>query len=108
MTIDRITFYRNIDKIMANAQALKKQDSITFLELVDDSFLKRNSTYPSMKSLFTSLGQSDVSQHAFENILESQWQSFISEQTGFESWDDFIFAAKQDYARKHILSGVAS
>ncbi|SDR48741.1 hypothetical protein [Pseudovibrio sp. Tun.PSC04-5.I4] len=103
----RDLIYGNIDAIMANAQRLKKQETVDLAELLNDDFMQDNSNYQSVTDLFSVAGQNDVSQESIASIDDDLWEKIVASNTVFSSWDEMFNAASNQFIRQNLFKGIA-
>jgi len=80
----------------------ENQHDVPFYELLNNSFISRNSSFSSIEELFESSGFRIESQEDFEAIPDNEWNEFINKNTSFHNWKDMLNAAGEEWAKKQI------
>lgn len=88
-------YFKNIEK---NAKELEKTQSISFDILFNSKFMSKHTVFSSFDSLLEAGNYKVNSQEDFEAIPDDEFDTFISSNTKFESWQDMIDTASTEYA----------
>ena len=101
----RNLIYENIDTIMANAQALRAEGTVSLVELLSTAFMADRTKLASVAEMFALAGEQEVSDAALERIADDTWEEVVRGHTDFASWSDMFVAASQTYVRGRLLEG---
>jgi len=96
--IDELT--KELDALSKKAESLNGE--VSFDALFTEKFMRSCSRYNTFYQLLDDGGFDYSSDEAFEAIDESQLDSFIDQNTTFESWEDFEAAATELYAQNKL------
>lgn len=88
---------RRLDDLQRRAKDLDGTHDLTFAELFPDSFMHRNTRFPSMQAMIDEAGIEDG-----DDIQTPEWSSFVSQHTKFSSWDEMKSTAGQEWAKKRL------
>lgn len=88
---------RRLDDLQRRAKDLDGTHDLTFAELFPDSFMHRNTRFPSMQAMIDEAGIEDG-----DDIQKPEWSSFVAHHTKFSSWHEMKSAAGQEWAKKRL------
>ncbi|MDV7144653.1 hypothetical protein R3X27_18390 [Tropicimonas sp. TH_r6] len=101
----RALVYGNIDRIMANAQKFRAEETVSLIDLLTDDFMAEHTDLDSIGALFALAGEQEVSEDALARIPDEFWEGLVRAHSGFESWSDMFTAATQTLVRQRLLDG---
>jgi hypothetical protein len=92
------------DELINELDKLKEEGSIDFKELFVENFMIEytKGKYKTYQDFFTSGGFSIGSQEEFENIPEEKLNEYVKKETDFQSWEEMLQKAGDDYFEKRF------
>jgi hypothetical protein len=85
-----------------NAAALDGQHNVSFAELFNGTFMKKNTRYSSMGELFSDGGFKIENQQDFEAISEATLDAHIAKNTQFKNWGEMKSAAGTQWMKRKL------
>ncbi|SNS26690.1 hypothetical protein [Tropicimonas sediminicola] len=104
-TSARDLIYNNIDRIMANAQRLRAEETVSLVQLLTPDFMTAFTSLPSVAAMFALAGEARVDEAALARIPDAEWERIVRETTAFSSWAEMFEAASQAWVRGRLLDG---
>lgn len=98
--------FTGLEQLNKNASELSGEHSVQMGELMNPKFISNCSQYSNLDELFNASGFKIESNEDFEAIPDEKWESFIQENTTYESWQEMQEAAGVEYARNMLLKGL--
>ena len=94
------------DQLEKNLASLSGEHEMPIDELMTPKFISSCSKYSDFDELLKFSGFERESLEGFEAIPNEKWDSFIQENTTYESWQEMQEAAGVEYARNMLLKGL--
>jgi hypothetical protein len=89
---------KKLDKLAKNAEELDGTHSVSLDEVLTPDFISRHTRFSDASELFEAGGFNAGSQEEFEAIPEDELDAFIQSESSFESWQEMLGAAGQEWA----------
>lgn len=101
MKIDGLEELQNsLKELQQNAKSFEGEQEIPFEKLFSHEFLLKNSTFKSFEEF--SSGEIFENYDSFEDIPDNELDKYISDNSSFNTWEDFSAEAIQDYVAKQL------
>lgn len=100
------TDFTGLDQLSKNASELSGEHNVQMGELMNPKFISKCSQYSNLDELFDASGFKIESNEDFEAIPDKKWESFIQENTTYESWQEMREAAGVEYAKNMLFKGL--
>lgn len=91
-----------LEDLARRARQLDGQHQVSVASLLSPAFLGRCSRFKSADELFESSGFTIQSTEDFAAIPDAEWDSFISGNTNFASWQEMLNAAVKEWTIKQL------
>lgn len=101
----KVTVEKNLkplEDLVRRARELDGQHEISVANLLTPDFLGQCSRFKSADELFEASGFSVQSVEDFRAIPDAEWDTFISGNTTFASWQDMLNAAVKEWTIKQL------
>ena len=95
-----------LDKLIKNAKELQGTHQVKLVDLMNPTFIAAHSKFQDLEALFAASGFKVDSPEDFAAIPDDEWDTFISENTDFDSWLDMQKAANADFVRAKLHQGL--
>jgi hypothetical protein len=96
---------RNLNDLAERAERLDGSHRVSIPELLPPSFLAGCSQFASADDMFQASGFKIESPEDFKAIPESEWDTFIRNNTSFESWQQMLEAAAAVWTKNQLGLG---
>jgi hypothetical protein len=90
---------KKLNELKNNAAALQGQHQIALKDLLTPTFVAGCSSYASLDDLFTASPFTINTLDDFKAIPDAEWDTFISTNTSFATWEEMQHAAMREYVR---------
>ncbi|MFT6789935.1 MAG: hypothetical protein ACJAVX_003320 [Pseudoalteromonas rhizosphaerae] len=97
---------RGLDKLVKNAEKLHGENTFTLGEALNDEFISSNSSYSSLEEMIESSGFVVKTLEEFAAIPDNEWETFIVNNTSFESWESMQIRAHEELIHKRLMKGL--
>lgn len=81
---------------------LRDDEALTMKDLFPPDFMTRYTEFSSIEEFFFSSGLAVSSQQSFECIPREQLDSFVFSATKFNSWDEMVTEATDEWVLQHL------
>lgn len=98
--------FSGLKKLSKNLEDLGNKKSITLDELMNDSFVSSHSKYKSFDELLSSSPFTVETAEDFKAIHDDEWDSYINQNTDYDSWKEMQVKAFEYYAKEQIEKGL--
>lgn len=107
MSKSKVTFDTSgLDKIIANAEDLPKQQSVSLADLLSPTFISQHTKFSNLDELFESGGFKFESLEEFESIPDEDLDNHIKSNSSFPTFQDMYQTAAGEYIKSQLLSGL--
>lgn len=79
-------------------------DSISFADLLSPQFITEHTDFETIQELFQKSGFTVETEEDFKAIPDEEWDTFITENTSFDSWKDMQIKAFEVFTDNILLS----
>lgn len=93
---------KRLNKMAKAAKEMDGEHSIPMSELFTKDFVSSNTKFNSIDEFFEASGFDCSSQEAFAAIPDDQMDAFVSANTNYETWSDFMGSAVKKYTAKKL------
>lgn len=93
---------KRFDKMAKAAKEMDGEHSIPMSDLFTEAFVSQHSNFKSIDEFFEASGLDCSSQEAFAAIPDNQIDAFVSENTDYDTWSDFLGSAAKMYTAKKL------
>lgn len=98
--------FSGLKKLSKNLEELGNKKSIGLYELMSDNFVSKHSKYKSFDELLSSSPFTVETAEDFEAMPDDEWDSYINQNTDYDSWKEMQVKAFEYYAKKQIEKGL--
>lgn len=93
-------------KMSDNAKNLDGSHEVNFEELFTTSFMAENTKFDDMQKFLDDFNP-EMSNEEFQNIQQTEnWETHVKSNSKFDSWDDMIGTAGEEYAARKLFDGI--
>ena len=93
---------RQLKQMEKGAKELERTKHVSFSELFTPAFMRKHTSFSSIDELLQTGGFKADSQEAFEAIPDDLLDKHISSTTKFNSWEEMLSEATEQYALKKL------
>lgn len=93
---------RQFDKMEQAARELEDQKEIPLSDLFTVKFMRANTSFSTFDEFLSAGGFHAETDEEFDAIPEDAFDQHVAETTRFESWEDMLESAEQEYIRKKL------
>ena len=95
-------FHKSLKNISDNIEKNAGEREVSLDDLFTKEFMNSCSEYNTFNELLDAGGFDSSSQEAFEAIPDEEIDVFIKENTNYDSWEDMLGSANDEYIAKLI------
>ncbi|WP_460418760.1 hypothetical protein [Pseudomonas sp. microsymbiont 2] len=95
-----------LDKLIENAKEVDGKHQVKLVDMMNPAFISAHSKFADLEALFAASGFKVDSAEDFAAIPDDEWDTFIKENTDFESWLDMQKTAGAEYVKAKLFSGL--
>ncbi|HCA5286073.1 TPA: hypothetical protein MW252_002168 [Acinetobacter nosocomialis] len=95
-----------LKKLAENAKKLDGEQQLSLGTLFDEGFLRDNTDFENIDDLFEKAGYKVENQDDFAAIPQEDIDTFVRENTKFESFTNMQQHAAAEYVRKQLFKGL--
>ena len=92
---------KNLDKITKELESFKDQ-RVTFNQLFQPAFMAKYTQFRTINEMVEKSPFKVESEEDFKNIPDKEWDNYVKEKTSFQSWDEMMSKAGQEYLGKKV------
>ena len=92
---------KNLDKVTKELKSFKEQ-KVTFNLLFSPAFMTKYSQFNTIDEMVEKSPFKVESEEDFKNIPDNEWDKFVRERTTFQSWDEMMSKAGEEYLGKRV------
>ena len=101
----KITFdLKGLEKLQRKVDKLSKEQKVSFENLFSPSFMTKYTQFRSIDDMVDKSPFTVESEEDFKNIPDDEWSKFVQERTSFQSWDEMLSKAGEEYLGKQLKS----
>lgn len=93
---------KQLTKMSKAAEELNGENEIPFNDLFTANFISTNTDFPTMEAFEKASGLDFSNQETFEAIDENALDTFVSENSKFDSWEDMLGNASESWLSKKL------
>jgi len=95
--------HKRLDDMAKRAAELDgKQQTVPLSELLNDEFIAEHTSFASFNELLAASPFKVATKEDFEAIPDAEWDTYIENNTSFESWENMQHRAAAEYLAKQI------
>ncbi len=98
--------FSGLKKLSKNLEELGNKKSIGLYELMSENFVSKHSKYKSFDELLSSSSFTVETAEDFKAIPDDEWDSYINQNTDYDSWKEMQVKAFEYYAKEQIEKGL--
>nr|WP_241430348.1 hypothetical protein [Halococcus salifodinae] len=91
-----------LDQLGENAASVDGENTVSFDELFTSDFMRTHTEYDSIETFFERSPWTVETQDDFEHIPEDEFDRYIDDHTGFNSWDAMLSAAAREWLGRQV------
>lgn len=95
-------FQNDLKKIQNNVEKMSGKHEVKFIDLFDNNFMQRNTSFKSIEELFEKSGFKVETNEDFKKIPDDKWDKFIQDNTNFNDWKEMSDKAVEEYTKKKL------
>ncbi len=95
-------FQKSLDDLVKRIESVSGENEILLSELLTTDFMNDNTQFNSLDEMFEKSGFTIASKEDLENIPDNEWNLFISSNTQFQTWDELLANAAEQWLCKKI------
>lgn len=94
--------FRKLRDLQRKAGELDGEHEIPFVDLFHDEFMLRNTDFASIDDMIEASKFDVSSPEDFAAIPDGEWDSFVTETTRFDSWEEMKAAAAREWVTRRL------
>ena len=102
VTVDVKGSLKPLEDLARRAEALDGEHSVSLADLLNPAFLRGCSRFQSADEMFEASGFKIESPEDFKAIPDTDWDTFISSNTSFSSWEEMQAGAAKAWFAKQL------
>lgn len=91
----------NLDNLTKEIESFKEQE-VSFNELFSPGFMAKYTQFRTLNEMVAKSPFKVGSEEDFKNIPDEEWDSYVKEKTTFQSWDEMMSKAGEEYLGKKV------
>lgn len=91
-----------LNRLKKNAEAVDGENAVSFDELFTPNFMRTYTEYDSIETFFERSPWTVETQDDFERIPEDDFDHYVDEHTGFNSWEAMLSAAAREWLGRQL------
>ncbi len=95
-----------LKRLAKNAEEMHGKHQVKLIDLMPNEFIRKHSNFNSLEELFNASGYEVKTPEDFAAIPDQEWESFIVNNTKFESWEDMRRQAAVEYTKRQLFKGI--
>ena len=92
---------KNLDKLTKELEPFKKQE-ISFNERFSLEFMTKYTQFKTINEMVEKSPFKVESEKDVKNIPDKEWDNYVKEKTSFQSWDEMMNKAGEEYLGKKV------
>jgi hypothetical protein len=93
---------KGLDELQKKLETLEKIKSVPLGELMPPIFMTENTQFESVEGMFESGGFKADNEEDFKAIPDNELDEFISKNTKFQSWQDMLNSAGEEFIKNKL------
>lgn len=93
---------KRLKKMEQGAKELERTKSVSFGELFNDSFMRKNTQFGTIEEFMAAGGFNVETEEEFEAIPDEDMNRHVAKTTNFKDWESMLGTAGTDYAAKKL------
>lgn len=91
-----------LDQLAESARSEDGTNAVSFAELFPADFMRTYSEFESIEAFFEESPWTVETNEDFEQISEDEFVRYVSETTGFNSWEAMLSVAAREWLSRHL------
>ncbi|MGN8217265.1 hypothetical protein ACTG0T_02780 [Halococcus morrhuae DSM 1307] len=91
-----------LDRLAENADSIDGENTVSFDELFTPEFMQTYTEYDSIESFFGQSRWTVETQDDFKHIPEDDFDRYVDDHTGFNSWEAMLSAAAREWTTRQL------
>jgi hypothetical protein len=98
---------RSLNQLAERARALGETHTVSATELLTPAFIRAHtrSAHEAVDTWFVASPFKIETTEDFDTIPDSEWDQYVRSTTDFESWEEMLAAATQEYIHGRLVEG---
>ncbi len=97
---------KDLNKLSENAKRLDGSHDVSFEELFPNDFMSKNTNFSNMQKFLDDFDPRMTNESFVDVQKTKEWESYVESNSRFESWDDMLGTATEEYASKKLFDGI--
>lgn len=94
---------KELGKLQKRAEKLDGEHQVKLEDLFPPEFMRAHTQHPTMEAMFEASAFNPQSQEDLEAIPQAELDTFVAETTDFNSWDEMMGRAAEEYFSKQFF-----
>ena len=92
---------KNLEKLTKEIESFKEQE-VSFDELFSPEFMAKYTQFRTINEMVAKSPFKVENEEDFKNIPDEEWDSYVKEKTSFQSWNEMMSQAGEEYLGKKV------
>ena len=93
---------KGLENLQRNIEILSAEQKVTFDKLFPASFMRKHTQFDSINDMVNKSPFKVESEEDFKNIPDKEWDDYVREKTSFQSWNEMLSKAGNEYLGKQV------
>jgi len=93
---------KGLENLQRNIEKLSGEQKVTFDILFPTSFMRKHTQFDSINDMVNKSAFKVESEEDFKNIPDKEWDDYVREKTSFQSWNEMLSKAGEEYLGKQV------
>lgn len=94
----------DLDRLQDRAESVEGGNAVSITELFPEDFMRTYTDYRSIHDFFDASPWTVESEADFEQIPENEFDAYVDEHTGFNSWEAMLSAAAREWIGRELAA----
>lgn len=91
-----------LDQLGENVGSIDGTNSVSFDELFPEDFMRTYTDHNSIATFFAESPWTVETEEDFERISEDEFDRYVNDHTGFNSWEAMLSVAAREWLSRHL------
>lgn len=99
---------KSIEQMSTNLKSLEASNTVPLQDMFAPEFMRTYSSFEDFDSFVLASGliNGELTQQAFEAMPDEKWDTWVREETSFQSWPVMLDKASQEWLERKVFAGV--
>ncbi|WP_436930114.1 hypothetical protein [Halosimplex halobium] len=93
-----------LDRLQDRTEAVDGETAVSFAELFPEDFMQTHTEFESIRQFFEASPWTVESEADFDRIPGEQFDAYVDEHTGFNSWEAMLSAAAREWIGRELAA----